>query len=169
MRGANYLSAEEGGWRQGGSVSAAGVVLGAVPVQREGIPPEVLAGGFGRLRSGGWRGCLETPHGGGGLKVMTSALAYAVAVCLSVGVLADAVLLSRWLSVPVGPSWGLGGLCGWVAERDLSCSRIGCDFGWDGFVGADAAPRCTGERLGGVVGCWPRWADEFAVEWGDRD
>jgi hypothetical protein len=39
---------------------------------------------------------------GGDAKVMTSTLVYAVAVCLSVGVLVDALLLSRWFPVPVG-------------------------------------------------------------------
>jgi len=56
--------------------------------------------------------------GGGGAKVMTGALVYATAVCLSVGVLADVLLLSRWFSVPVGAILGalVGFVVGWRSE-----------------------------------------------------
>lgn len=56
---------------------------------------------------------------GGGLRMMTNALVYTVAMGLSVGVLADVVLLSRWCSpVPVGAILGalVGFVLGWRSE-----------------------------------------------------
>ncbi|MEW5935675.1 MAG: hypothetical protein AB1816_19005 [Bacillota bacterium] len=49
---------------------------------------------------------------------MTSALVYATAVCLLVGVLADALLLSRWFSGPVGAILGalVGFVVGWRSK-----------------------------------------------------